>query len=96
MSEFEEKLGAILGDAQAMDQIMALAQSLSGRSGGETGAAAASVEGDIPDCPLPAGEPGRDARLLSALRPYLKPERQVKIDRTLEMLSMIRMIRSLK
>ena len=30
MSEFEEKLGAILNDQQAMGQIMALAQSLSG------------------------------------------------------------------
>lgn len=32
MAEFEEKLGAILNDPQAMQQIMALAQSLGGNS----------------------------------------------------------------
>lgn len=32
MAEFEEKLGAILNDPQAMSQIMALAQSLGGNS----------------------------------------------------------------
>ena len=33
MGELEEKLNAILGDQKAMGQIMALAQSLSGREG---------------------------------------------------------------
>ena len=87
MSELEEKLGAILGDAEAMGRIMELAQSLS--SPGQAG------EGELPPT-VPQVEMGRDARLLSALRPYLRPERQQKVDRTLEMLSMIRMLRSLK
>ena len=94
MSEFEEKLGAILGDAEAMDQIMALAQSLSAK-GGE-GERSAAQEDAPPTCAPVVGETGRDARLLSALRPYLRPERQERIDRTLELLSMIRMIRGLK
>lgn len=87
MSEFEEKLGAILGDADAMGRIMELAQSLSGP--GQVG------EGEDISQPVPA-EMGRDAKLLSALRPYLRPERQRKVDRTLEMLSMIRMLRGLR
>ena len=35
MAEFEEKLTSILGNQQAMDQIMALARSLSGEKEGE-------------------------------------------------------------
>ena len=88
MSEFEEKLGVILGDADAMGRIMELAQSLS--SPGQAG------EGEPLPPSVPQVEMGRDARLLSALRPYLRPERQQRVDRTLEMLSMIRMLRSLR
>ena len=86
MSEFDEKLGAILGDADAMGRIMELAQSLSAPKPVE--------EGEVTS--LSVEETGRDVRLLSALRPYLKPERQFRVDRTLEMLSMIRMLRKLK
>ena len=85
MSEFDEKLGAILGDADAMGRIMELAQSLSAPNAGEDGG-----------LPQPVEETGRDIRLLSALRPYLRPERQCRVDRTLEMLSMIRMVRKLR
>ena len=85
MSEFDEKLGAILGDADAMGRIMELARSLSAPNAGEDGG-----------LPLPVEETGRDVRLLSALRPYLRPERQCRVDRTLEMLSMIRMVRKLR
>ena len=87
MSEFDEKLGAILGSPEAMDQIMALAQSLSGPAGegegspGEAGGA----------CSLP--EPGRDAALLCALKPYLKPERQKKVEKALELLRVIRLVK---
>ena len=35
MGDFEEKLQSILGDQRAMDQIMALARSLSGEQKGE-------------------------------------------------------------
>ena len=89
MSEFDEKLGAILGDAEAMGRIMELAQSLAAPKPEQDGEAVQQSE-------MPTMERGRDVCLLSALRPYLRPERQRKVDRTLEMLSMIRMLRSLK
>ena len=89
MSEFDEKLGAILGNADAMSRIMELAQSLSAPQEGQEGEAA------VPRSVPPVQE-RRDVCLLSALRPYLRPERQVRVDRTLEMLSMIRMLRGLK
>ena len=96
MSEFDEKLSAILGDQNAMGQIMALAQSLSGTK-------AESSEGEREECgereeipglgPFGAGE-DRDVQLLMALRPYLRPERQGKLDRTLEILQLLRLMRS--
>ena len=89
MSEFDEKLGAIFGDAEAMGRIMELAQSLSAPKMTQDREAVGQPE-------PPAAEAGRDVCLLSALRPYLRPERQRRVDRTLEMLSMIRMLRSLK
>mgnify|MGYP000662288006 FL=1 len=46
MAEFEEKLTSILGNQQAMDQIMALARSLSGEK-----------EGEGEDAPREEGEP---------------------------------------
>lgn len=96
MSEFDEKLSAILGDQNAMGQIMALAQSLSGPKP-ECG------EGEREECgekeeppgfaPFGAGE-DRDVQLLTALRPYLRPERQGKLDKTLEILQLLRLMRS--
>jgi len=86
MGEFDEKLSAILGDEAAMGQIMALARSLSQ--------------------PEPAGEPqgedvcmpdhvrsGRDVRLLTALSPYLKDSRRKKLDRALELVQLLRMLK---
>ena len=67
---FEEKLNSILNDQQAMGQIMALAQSLSGgQNSGESGEA---QEGDF----VPAGEPeegssGPDNLGLEGLDPAL-------------------------
>ena len=54
MAEFEEKLGEILGNQQAMGQIMALAQSLSG--GG-----APAGEGQSPPPPTKSGGEQTDA-----------------------------------
>ena len=96
MSEFDEKLSAILGDQNAMGQIMALAQSLSGPKP-ECG------EGEREECSEGEGEPdldlfgageNRDVQLLTALRPYLRPERQGKLDKTLEILQLLRLMRS--
>lgn len=102
MAEFDDKLSAILNDQNAMGQIMALAQSLAGagpeRSG--DGADGPGDEGeygmedqDGSGCGLSDFAPGRDARLLAALRPYLRPERQKKMDKMLEILQLLRLMR---
>lgn len=85
MSEFDDKLSAILGDQNAMSQIMALAQSLSGPvQGGET---------DSPvELPEYSGQ-RQDVQLLSALRPYLKESRQKRLDRAIELLQLLRLIK---
>lgn len=101
MSEFDDKLSAILNDPNAMGQIMSLAQSLSGPKGGGDGAPSCQPAeqecGEVPlqemGCPLPDLSPGRDAQLLAALRPYLRPERQGKLDKMLEILQLLRLMR---
>ena len=118
MSDFEEKLNAILSDPDAMAQVMNLAQSLN--LGGPSGEAPQEAEappdaGEGPPKPpesaafsglgdllgqvdpgviqrlLPLlGELGRSddqdrrLQLLNALRPFLKPERQEKVERAVK------------
>ena len=119
MSDFEEKLNAILSDPDAMAQVMNLAQSLN--LGGPSGEAPQEAEespdaGERPPKPpesaaslsglgdllgqvdpgviqrlLPLlGELGRSddqdrrLQLLNALRPFLKPERQEKVERAVK------------
>ena len=65
MAEFEEKLNAILGDQQAMGQIMALARSLSG--GGEDNSAQPET---LPE-PDTGGGGGDMAALLGGMDPAL-------------------------
>ena len=118
MSEFEEKLNAILSNPDAMAQVMNLAQSL---GGGVTGAAQASQQEKTPspDQPSPMSDVGRlgdifsqidpaligkllpllgelnsgknDERLqlLYALKPFLKPERQDKVERAVKAAKLI-------
>jgi len=89
MSDFDDKLSAILGNQNAMSQIMALAQTLSA-----PGEGAAEHEGGVPpDGSETKGLSDRDVLLLSALRPYLKDSRQKKLDRTLELLQLLRLFR---
>ena len=160
MAEFDDKLNSLLSNPEAMDQIMKMAQSLMGNSGGteqpppaappsgETGNAAqngglpfqqsgpASREAaqswgqpppesriPSPSGPVVSGQPGSgpgflsglgdldskaiasllpvlrelgeaqnsNARqLLFALRPYLKPERQDKVERALQLARLFR------
>lgn len=88
MSEFDDKLSAILGDQNAMSQIMALAQSLSGSEPDRE-----SDEAQQRFCPQEIGDRGQDVQLLSALRPYLKERRQKKLDRALELLQLMRLLK---
>ena len=115
MAELEDKLNAILGNPEAMGQIMSLAQSLTGGTGSGT-------EAQPPQSPPPAGsgelsallgqadprilrvgmevlqayQSGEDksVALLSALRPFLKPEHQDRIDRALRWTCMARVLRA--
>lgn len=113
MSDFEEKLNAILSDPNAMAQVMQLAQSLNldGPPAGEQAAEPqeerqSTGEGNplsgISDLlgqidpqmiqrflpllgELKGGEAqDRRLQLLNALRPFLKPERQEKVERAVK------------
>lgn len=89
MSDFDEKLGAILGDQDAMSQIMALAQSLSAPKPQDDGRE--PEEGG--EVPCTFDSQGQDVQLLTALRPYLKESRQKKLDQALELLQIIRLLK---
>lgn len=118
MGELEEKLNAILGDSQAMSQIMALAQSL-GKSDPKEGEEASSAPPSDPP-PAPEAEPGEDllggidpqmldlgmrllgeyqrqdekgAALIQALRPFLREERQAKLDKAVRIAKLSRVAR---
>ena len=84
MSELEEKLESILGNPQAMAQIMALAQSLNGHgpaaSAGDGAQAQPQEPADavvpppapaLPPSPAPAGEGGGLGSLLGGLDPNM-------------------------
>lgn len=118
MGELEEKLNAILGDSQAMGQIMALAQSL-GKSDPKEGEEASPAPPSDPP-PAPEAEPGEDllggidpqmldlgmrllgeyqrqdekgAALIQALRPFLREERQAKLDKAVRIAKLSRVAR---
>ena len=63
MGEFEEKLNSILGDQQAMGQIMALAQSL--------GQASPQEEGEPPQEAQGSGAPPDLSQLMGSLDPKM-------------------------
>ena len=135
MAEFDDKLNNLLSNPQAMDQIMKMAQSLMGESGGQS-APPPPNPAPVPPQPVnppppppgggwtpsqaPAGGiPGLGSalggidpaslaalapilqesgaaqnsnarQLLFALRPYLKPERQDKVERALQLARLFR------
>ena len=127
MSEFDEKLNALLSDPNSMAQIMQLAQSLSGGSGPASPPPQPDPPSRQPPPPPPdpprqppppaGGDPlsgllggvdpkllvrllpllqelGRDSdsnarQLLTALRPYLRPERQERVERALQLARLI-------
>ena len=118
MSEFDEKLNALLSNPDSMAQIMQLAQSLSGGNGPTAAPPPPQPQQPPPPPQPPAGgdplsgllggmdpklmmrllpliqELGRDSdsnarQLLTALRPYLRPERQDRVERALQLARLI-------
>ena len=96
MAQLDDTLNSILGNRQAMEQIMALANSLT-EEGGPLEQLPQNDE-ELPVLPErrkpeeTAGE-DRDLALLGAVRPFLKPERREKLDQALELVRMLRMLR---
>jgi hypothetical protein len=129
MEDFEAKLNSILSSPETMSQIMALADSLSGKPAEAT----ASTEEASPATPAPASSapgtassaPGtasplsllqqldpamlstlsklyqtytkdgdEKTALLAALRPFLRPERQAKVERAIQITRLSRVIQA--
>ena len=121
MAGFEEQLNSILGNQEAMNQIMALARSLSGeqppapeQAGQAEGETYAPVAAETPPPDLSAmlgqldpkmlrlgmevmrqvqSTGDRNAALLNALRPFLREERQARLDRAVQIARMARAVR---
>lgn len=106
MAEWEEKLNTILGDPEAMGQILSLAQSL-----GLSSQPAPDDEQHAPPPPdgvdpallrksaallsaLSQEENDRRTALLAALRPFLKPERQASLDRAIRLQRLTQMAKA--
>ena len=124
MAGFEEQLNSILGNQEAMNQIMALARSLSGEPAPGTAEDGAPT-GTEEEAYVPAADPppapdlsamlgqldpkmlglgmeimrqvqsaeDRNAALLNALRPFLREERQARLDRAVRIARMAKAVR---
>ena len=104
MAEFDEKLNQILSNPDAMAQIARLAQSLNGDAPSPAPPDSAPSPAPPDSAPSPdAGtvaqflpllqELGGDSdarRLLYALRPYLRPQKQEKVERALRFARLFR------
>ena len=108
MGELEEKLNAILNDPQAMGQILSAAKALSGQeevSAGENDTTddPLSALGQLDPRMLQigmrllseyTGEDDRKTALLTALKPFLRPQRQAKVDQAVKIAKLSRVIRT--
>ena len=120
MAQWEEQLNQILGDPQAMKQITALAQSLSGKQeensdpSAEPGTETPPSEEPSAPSPLSAlsdldpkllqmgmgllseysAQDDQKIALLTALKPFLKPSRQEKMDQAVRIARLTRVIRT--
>ena len=89
MEDLEEKLQAVLSDPNQMQQILALASSLGlsapGGPGSDGGALAPPTHTKELSIQPQADQPDvRQKALLDALRPFLRPERQKKLDQAMQ------------
>lgn len=110
MAGFEEQLNNILGNQEAMNQIMSLARSLSGDQP-ETPEEPQNTEAPDLSALLGQVDPGmlqagmevirqvqstedRSAALLNALRPFLREERRARLDRALQIVRITKVVRA--
>lgn len=109
MGDLEEKLNAVLSDPGAMEQIMALAQSLGGGSSGSSAGNPAPEQAKEGPDPFEGLDPellqmgmrllgeyqgaNPGVTLLEALRPFLRPERQAKVDQAVRIARLGRAVR---
>lgn len=105
MAELDEKLNSFLSDPNAMAQVMQLAQQLSGGLGDAAKPAETAPPPPSPSLPggpdpqllgriLPLLQSYRQSnsqtiQLLMALRPFLKPEKQEKVERAVRLSRLI-------
>lgn len=108
MADFEEKLESILGNPQAMEQIMSLAQSLGGmepKSAPPPASGKPAASDDLQIDPhlinsifslINQYNSNDDQRiaLLSALRPFVKERRYSKIDKAIQIAKLSRVARA--
>lgn len=101
MAQMEDALNSILGNQQAMAQIMALANSISGEAGMAQESQSCIEEEQaiqpefLPEPPsIPVPKEDRDLALLGAVKPFLRTERQEKLEQALELVRMLRMFRT--
>ena len=92
MSEWEEKLNTLLSDPDAMAQVMNMAQNLSQQMG-QSGGSAPPPPPVLSQLNRP--ESGETAAFLRALRPFLKPERQDKVERAAQLARFIHLGKTL-
>ena len=99
MDEMEQKLGAVLGNPELMQKIMAMAQSLGQPAQQPTGPSS-SPEMDIAMLQRLSGlarQSGIDSQqraLLTALRPYLSSERVSKLEKAMRAAKLARIASS--
>ena len=105
MDDFEEKLNTILSSPETMEQIMAIAGSLGGAMGGGPDGESEQQGGDDPLDPgllfklLPLlqeyqSDSGEKQALLRAMKPFLRPESQTKLDKAVQITRLTRVLRA--
>ena len=95
-----QMLQSVLGDPEQMEKLTAMAQSLlGGEAAGAPAPAPVAAGAPPPEAKLLSaitgmlgqkGEQSRSAALLSAMRPYMRPEKQEKLDRAMQIARMVR------
>ncbi len=85
MSQFEDKLNAVLSNPESMAQIMKLAQSIGEQTAGSEIQDTPADTGSEKANPVSSGQDVRYRDLLEALKPYLSEQRRAKLDKAIRL-----------